>query len=116
MREIRFRAIHKLTKHWFEDIHIIYQDGEWFEDYRALEDWRPMNLEQVAIMQYTGKKDEDGAEMYSGDIVEIDGGPSIIKNVPGGFTVAGLPLVAVSNYGMKVIGNICENPELLERK
>lgn len=70
----------------------------------------------IKVMQYTGKHDEDGTEIWAGDFVEIDGGPSVIKSEPGGFTVAGLPLVEVSNYGMKVIGNIYENTELMEDK
>ena len=118
MREIRFRAIHKLTKHWFEDIHIIYQDGEWFEDYRALEDGRLMNLEQVAIMQYTGLKDKNGMVIYEGDIVQT----GWQGNEKGVVVFESSTYCVDSGNGYmyfnhpesyEVIGNVYENPELL---
>lgn len=66
------------------------------------------------VMQCTGRIDEDGIEMYAEDIISDDQSLAVIKNGPGGFTVSGLPLVEVSNYGMKVVGNVYENPELME--
>jgi len=138
MREIRFRAIHKLTKHWFDDIHIIYQDGEWFEDYRALEDGRPMNLDQVSIMQYTGLKDKNDKEIYEGDILGWDGGREGISKLPSDYIIEVLKSnhldielevhtnaymfrYDTSGYNFpsfleeaEIVGNIYENSELLE--
>lgn len=137
MRETRFRAIHKLTKHWFEDIHIIYQDGKCFEDYRALEDWRPMNLDQVAVMQYTGLKDKNGTEIYEGEVLKWDGGRTGISKLHSDYIIEVLKSKHLDieleehtnsymfNYDTsgytfpsfleeaEIIGNIYENPELL---
>ena len=125
MREIKFRAIHKLTKHWFEESNIVFEDGKWFEDGRAHEDYRPMNLEQVAVMQYTGLKDKNGTEIYEGDALGKQGYWGYYVGQKDGAYVA-IPLDKVQrinwswkniktcvDVGFVVIGNIYENPELL---
>lgn len=115
-REIKFRA-------WDKRYEVIEEvtDLEFFNTGKgtlttieAFGNLRNSNLSDVELMQYTGLKDQNYIEIYEGDIIEVDGETSVIKSEPGGFIISGLPLVEVSNYGMKVIGNIHENPELLE--
>ena len=72
MREIKFRAIHKLTLKKWDEENLYFHDGSWYEDFRALEDGRPLNLEQCAVMQYTGLKDKIGTEIYEGDIFALE--------------------------------------------
>lgn len=71
-------------------------------------------LPDVILMQYTGLKDKNGTEIYEGDIVKA--------------TKENIPLIVVfwddftasfngtkDNYlHSEIIGNIYENPELLE--
>lgn len=119
MREIKFRAIHKLTlKKWNEE-DLYFHDGNWYEDFRALEDGRPLNLEQCEVMQYTGLKDENGTEIYEGDIVRHAADEGVYKVIfeDGGFYVKNLfeyDFQTINEYPLEVIGNIYENAELLK--
>ena len=108
MRELKFRVWQKAT-HQYR--HFVLQKGV------------SVNIgADLEIEQYTGLKDKNGKEIYEGDIVDYnDDGECIgyvVYNAPSyeimektGFTcwLKGSP-------HQKVIGNIHENPELLEQK
>ncbi|NOG28548.1 YopX family protein [Lysinibacillus fusiformis] len=86
------------------------------------------------VMQYTGLKDKNGKEIYEGDIVEYNdfnslrtGGHAEDKFIVGKVAFScGMWMVEEKNCGhdlyeglvndeeLEVIGNIYENPELLE--
>jgi uncharacterized phage protein (TIGR01671 family) len=92
--------------------------------------------DDLIIMQYIGKKDKSGKEIYEGDIVthplcvkephdldtacetfvgcinfEVDRGQYFAVNMK----VNGYVIVMTEAYKFEVIGNIYENPELLEK-
>lgn len=69
---------------------------------------------EVILMQYTGLKDKNDTEIYEGDILDDCGHNDVVKYEEGGFWCHGGGGSDFSFY--KVIGNIYENPELLEEK
>jgi uncharacterized phage protein (TIGR01671 family) len=89
--------------------------------------------DQMAVMQYTGLQDKNGKEIYEGDIVQFDF-PDEIKprgvivyddHYEGGgrFYPTTEVYLAIDWwqekerwYRLEVIGNIHENPELLEQE
>lgn len=112
MREIKFRAWDKENKEMVEvellgKRVLLVKDGEW------------ENIENFEVMQYTGLKDKNGKEIYEGDIVNCfrhEGFEFVTTRLGahGIETQLGFyPFIEVYGYA-EVLGNIYENPELLD--
>ena len=133
MREIKFRAWDIEYKQWipFEDI-VIYGDGQMYADRRINGGDIVDTVSPPAVIfeQFTGLRDKSGKEIYEGDIVRLirddydnsrfDGWivsmrrPEYIELVsPDGGD--GIQFLDFEYHAEpEVIGNIHENPELLE--
>ena len=74
----------------------------------------------VVLMQYTGYKDMKDREVYEGDIVRYYDDIYEVKWMWAGFYIHslqdGFDELATNENFVEVIGNIYENPELLETK
>ena len=82
---------------------------------------RRMIFEDIELMQYTGIKNKNGLEIYEGDIIICKYGPEImmeVKWIDEGFRTLGKyngdNYVGYVKNSAEVVGNIYENPELLE--
>lgn len=121
MREIKFRVWNLDKKQW-EDVlkwAIAPEDGSLVDAYEpGIFTIAPFNYE---IMQFTGLKDKDGVDIYENDIIVFDSLPNRKVHIEwrkrdacfnfGGWYENNFP---DTDTNATVIGNIYENPELLE--
>ncbi|MEH6439333.1 YopX family protein [Bacillus sp. JHAA] len=139
MREIKFRAYHTEKRDGQEFPRMLDWDELLNNDEEELACYFKNEFSNVSpLMQYTGLKDKNGREIYEGDIVRnhrdnsnellevlwqeevaehASDGIYWTKEVPG-FRFKrikrGLTTVFVAHVDLEVIGNIHQNPELLE--
>ena len=101
MREIKFRAWDKSKKKIVDVVMIDFSK----------------NISMVELMQFTGLYDKNGKEIYEGDIVETPFGIGRVFDRLGcWFVETQKELGYFASCDLEVIGNLYENPELLEVK
>lgn len=141
MRKIKFRVYDKENKIMnYLDLEDLCEDDYWFDG--ETEVWNVLHdcnneQEKFVLMQYTGLKDKNGKEIYEGDIVlyqdweccyEGGGNDSFTNkgiveynesnccfNVTERATIDREDVLYEGNEDLEVIGNIYDNPELLEK-
>ena len=139
MREIKFRGWDTRLSRWVSDVlkdkdavddfdNEFYWEDEWYPMSNAMEfeDFPKMvnHLDWLIVEQYTGLKDANGVEIYEGDILEClaeddeDKDKCVVEFAEGMFGGKGdgywLPLRTLRMEESIVVGNIHENPELLD--
>lgn len=131
---IKFRAWHKelgrmmsISDMWFN----VDSLGEIGLNDAIMNDYITVSPDEIELMQSTGLKDKNGKEIFEGDILEVTDKHSwlevvsynqekamfVTEEINREFKVPESPLYDLFDtniFKFKVIGNIYENPELLE--
>lgn len=142
MRKIKFRAWDRTRSefHWGSTNLMLDLNGTKFWQF-AMDAPTPISIQDnYVLQQWTGLVDEDGKEIYEGDILFADRYPfvdegvvgyrAVVQFIGGGFfrtlvctnkNKRGISdgisdLLEADDEGLRVIGNVYENSELLEKK
>ena len=126
----KFRAWDKESKTMDRVRRITWTNGDIADVY--LENIGLRRLDEIILMQSTGLKDKNSLEIFEGDVLTLkyprDRRYTVTAKVIRGsqvsamtlrfeddFTTEEFPLYKISaEHNLEVLGNICENPELLE--
>lgn len=133
MREIKFRAWDKIGKRMGAVTFIRYSDSQYAQisarfkqSGKTVDEWFAYGCEDgsdnIILLQYSGLHDKDGVEIYEGDICEDVRGFRFVVEWDKDARFLGRGIGKQKEYiryvaqepAVVVIGNIYENPELLE--
>jgi uncharacterized phage protein (TIGR01671 family) len=116
MRPIKFRAWHKKQKRMVSVFHLHQSSEGIFEVYESINGVEGIyGINEIELMQYTGLHDKNGKEIYEGDIVRwANENWTIIfrEDRYGAYRKNEMLIDWWEEF--EVIGNIYENPELIE--
>ena len=140
MKELKFRAFHKPSKKMFDVVQIDFMNKVVFsyERIRSMSKYPYFDTvsylsSECELMQFTGLKDVDGKDIFEGDIIQDindnnslrygkDNNLTPVEFYNGSFGIsvifdgAFVPLYPYDEgFKFKVVGNIYQNSELLEK-
>lgn len=119
----RFRAWDKTYKKMYEVDEIHWDCGEF--DFIGDAITFKRGADEVELMQSTGLFDKDGKEVFVGDVIKCTRGcphEVYLEKEYGGTFIGGMPTIYLKGIregyawtgAEEILGNIYENPELLE--
>ena len=137
MRPIKFRAWDKKEKRIYPVFKLLIDEYKGVRGVELLHAYSEyQDIDEVKLMQYTGLKDKNGKEIWESDLVRY-AGREVYDSGDGSkyFLPKGVYKVTLEGWGghiemqdyflafgltravdLEVIGNIYENPDLLEKK
>ncbi len=116
-RPIKFRAWDKKKGAWVEGARGFHILGEAMLLGGLFQDYRLKDLNDIILMQYTGLKDKNGVDIYEGDVIKMHpvGCGAVFWDKETAAWGLREEMLYEMNYARdEVIGNIYENPELVE--
>lgn len=116
MREIKFKCWDKKNKQWLTP-----WPFNLFGEFMIIQGLPLKRLDDLEVVQYTGLKDKNGKEIFEGDIVTFRRNGKVIYDAPNWIIKSkdrqGIEFThPLSVVPIEIIGNIYENPELLEKR
>ena len=115
MREIKFRVWNRKLKRVAPENCSIQIQGDYshvaFDTFDGNFDTEVWILDDCELMQYTGLKDVNGIELYEGDLYKHWGA---IEQAEFDQVIYDNMQCTLLDGDFEIIGNIYENPELLE--
>lgn len=117
-REIKFRGYSETYQKWYYGYYLKNQSGDSF--IRSIDDFDTYWVHEETVGQFTGLCDKNGKEIYEGDVLEcFDDTLNFSYKIKCVVTYcndkAAYNIDPYAWATIEVIGNIHENPELLER-
>lgn len=128
-REIKFRGWAIYEKRWIigDLVDTDPNDGAAIQYYDEEDGWMVDNVNEESLGQFTGIKDVNGTEIYEGDIIEVtlqynketvSTYKAVVGMKEGAFGFGNkqgfAPFYGQIHENFKVVGNIFDNPEMLE--
>jgi uncharacterized phage protein (TIGR01671 family) len=126
-REIEFRAWHRQQKYIYDNIAVSDEHTVGYEAQKN--NFNAETSKDIVVLQFTGRRDKNGKKIFEGDILKVNrvAGPVVVRwnDEAVGFVLEN-PQAATAakrqvdwpggERSIKILGNIFENPEILEKE